>query len=121
MTKTKTNGPVPNAEIWNEMLLSSHQFAPEVELMLIQYKIAVTEMPRQRAISAILDAKPSLEWLVAERRRQFATVALQYSLLQDEQRDEFCNGLLDWWRLWRRNEDLAKAEIAEHKRRGTAA
>jgi hypothetical protein len=120
--KTKTNG----TSILSEMLLESQQnlslrFQPDVELMLIQYKIAVTEMPRQRAISKMLDSNPSLEWLVAERRRQFASVALQYAILPDDQRDEFVDGLLEWWKLWRSNENRAEAEIAEHKRRGSAS
>lgn len=92
---------------------------PKAELMLTQYKLAVEDMPRQQAVSEVLADNPSLDFLLRYRRQQFASLALQYAMLPEDQRDEFASGFVDWWRLVRSNEDRAEAVLAEHRRRAS--
>jgi hypothetical protein len=113
---------LPN--IWDTIiadrdLLLSDDWPPEVDRMIIQYKIAVEDMPRQRAVAAVLADNPSMDFLLRYRRQQFASLALRYHMLPTDQKDEFANGLIDWWRLVRANEDRAEKHLAEHKRRAS--
>jgi hypothetical protein len=91
----------------------------QVETMLTQYKIAVEDFPRQRAVSAVLDDNPPMDFLLRYRRQQFASLALQFAMLPSDQKDEFCSGLVEWWELVRANEDRAERHLAEHKRRAS--
>jgi hypothetical protein len=94
---------------------------PEVESMLVQMKIAYEDMPHQRSVAATFAAgNPSVEWVLAERRRQFASLALQFAMLRtDEEKDRFCDGMVEWWKLRRANEDRAEQHLAQHKRRAS--
>jgi hypothetical protein len=98
----------------------SVEFPPKIERMIAQLKIISQDMPRQRAYAATLDGSPSLEWLVAYRRRQFTSLWLQYATLPDEEKDAFCDGLVEWWKLVVANEERAADHIAQHKARRLA-
>jgi hypothetical protein len=90
---------------------------PKVERMLTLYKIAMEDMPHQRSVAATLKTGPSLEWLAAERRRQFQLLWLEYATLPDDQKDAFGDGLAEWWSAWCANEQRAAEHIAQHKAR----
>jgi hypothetical protein len=92
---------------------------PKAELMLTQYKIAVEDMPRQRAVAAALADNPSMDFLLRYRRQQFASLALHFAMLPSDQKDEFATGLIEWWKLVRANEDRAEATLAAHKKRAS--
>jgi hypothetical protein len=93
----------------------------DAELMLLQFRTLAEDHPRQQRLAEIYaKAEPSLEFVLRERRRQYALLMFQYAALPDEEKDAFCDGLVDWWRLVRENEDRAEAEIAEHRRRRSA-
>jgi hypothetical protein len=116
------NGHRPNmfdTILADRSLLLSDDWPPDVDRMIIQYKIAVEDMPRQRAVAAVLDDNPSMDFLLRYRRQQFASLALQYCMLPSDQKDEFANSLVEWWRLVRANEDRAALHLAEHKRRAS--
>jgi hypothetical protein len=111
--KTKPNHINCTDEDWSE----------KIDTMLTLCKIANEEMPRQRYLADWYASNhpPSLDFILDERRRQFELLALEYAMLPDDWKDEFINRLRPWWKLVKKNEALAEAEIAEHKRRGTAA
>ena len=88
----------------------SVEFPPEVDRMIAR---------RQRQIAATFaKGTPSLEWLV--RRRQFTSLWLQYACLPDAEKDAFCDGLVEWWKLVCANEQRAAEHIAQHKARRLA-
>jgi hypothetical protein len=97
-------------------------FPPEVERMIAQMKVILQDFPRQQEIAATFArGRPSLEWLVAYRRRQFTSLWLQYATLPtDEEKDAFCDSLVGWWKLVVENEKRAALHLAEHKRRARA-
>lgn len=114
------NGHRPNT--WDTIiadrdLLLSDDWPLDAQRMIIQYKIAVEDMPRQRAVAAVLADDPPLDFLLRYRRQQFASLALRYHLLPDDQKDEFANSLIEWWALVRSNEDRADEVLAQHKAR----
>jgi hypothetical protein len=118
----KKNGKTNGEPIWLQLLRNPWvEFPPDVENMLIRAKIVYEEFPRQQEIAARLKSNPSLDWLVDERRRTFASLALQYAMLRDDERDEFIDGLRDWWKEFRANEDRAEATLAAHRRREMAS
>jgi hypothetical protein len=98
----------------------SVDFPPEVDRMIAQLKVIAQDFPRQREIAAALDGSPSLEYLVQYRRRQFTSLWLQYACLPDEEKDAFCDGLVEWWKLVCANEQRAAEHIAQHKARRLA-
>ena len=99
----------------------SVDFPPKIERMIVQMKIVLQDMPRQQEIAATFaDGTPSLEWLVAYRRRQFTSLWLQYAMLPDAEKDAFCDGLVEWWKLVVENERRAAEHIAQHKARRLA-
>jgi hypothetical protein len=98
----------------------SVDFPPEVDRMIAQLKVIAQDFPRQREIAAALDGSPSLEYLVQYRRRQFTSLWLQYACLPDEEKDVFCDGLVEWWKLVCANEQRAAEHIAQHKARRLA-
>jgi hypothetical protein len=99
-----------------------YTFPDRIEFMMAMVKLIDEGTLEQQQISMILDCGiPSLEWLVANRRRQFELMALMYGMMPPEEKGVFINGCKDWWRQWRKNEDLAEAQLAEHRRRGGAA
>jgi hypothetical protein len=120
MTKTNDN------KIWDELFDESCQslsrkFPEKIDAMLALYRMATEEMPRQKMAAAVFaEGPPSIDWVLDYRRRQFQLLALEYVMLPDDWKDEFIDRLRPWWKLVRENEDRAKAEIAEHKRRRTA-
>jgi hypothetical protein len=108
--------------LWLE-IISDHtiELRPEVEHMLIQMKIAYEDMPYQRHVEFMLANDPSIEWVLAERRRQFASLAIQFAMLRtEEEKDRFVDGMVEWWKLRRANEDRAEQHLAEHKARRLA-
>jgi hypothetical protein len=95
-------------------------FPPEIDRMIAQLKVILQDMPRQRQIAAALSGSPSLEYLVQYRRRQFTSLWLQYACLPDAEKDAFCDGLVEWWKLVCANEQRAAEHIAQHKARRLA-
>jgi hypothetical protein len=92
----------------------------DAELLLLQFRTLAEDHPRQQRLSEIYaKGQPSLEFILRERRRQWTMLMFQYAALPDEERDKFCDGLAEWWRLVRANEDRAIAHLKEHRRRGT--
>jgi hypothetical protein len=100
----------------------SVEFPPEVDRMIARLKVIAQDMPRQREIAATFaKGTPSLEWLVQYRRRQFTSLWLEYACLPtDAEKDAFCDGLVEWWRLVVANEQRAAEHIAQHKARRLA-
>ena len=98
------------------------EFSPKVEHMIARLKVIDEDLPRQKEIAATFaTATPSLEWLVQYRRRQFSLLWLEYACLPtDAEKDAFCDGLVEWWKLVVANEARAAEHIAQHKARRLA-
>lgn len=118
------NGHRPNmfdTILADRSLLLSDDWPPEVSRMIAKLKIIEQDFPRQREIAATFaKGTPSLEWLVQYRRRQFTSLWLQYACLPDEEKDAFCDELVEWWKLVCANEQRAAEHIAQHKARRLA-
>ena len=96
-------------------------FPPHLERMIARLNVIMQDLPRQQEIAATFArGTPSLEWLVAYRRRQFTSLWLQYAMLPDAEKDAFCDGLVEWWKLWCENERRAAEHLAQHKARRLA-
>jgi hypothetical protein len=98
------------------------EFSPMVEHMIARLKVISEDLPRQKEIAATFArGTPSLEWLVQYRRRQFTSLWLEYACLAtDAEKDAFCDGLVEWWKLVCANEQRAAEHIAQHKARRLA-
>jgi hypothetical protein len=97
------------------------EFPPDVERMIARLKVISEDLPRQQEIAATFaNGTPSLEWLVAYRRRQFSLLWLEYACLPDEEKDAFCDGLVEWWKLVVANEARAAEHLAQHQARRLA-
>jgi hypothetical protein len=95
--------------------------SPEVEGMMTLYRTEVRDHPRQKAIAATFAAgDPDIEWVLAQRRRTFQLLALQYACLTDDMKDKFCDELVGFWKEVRANEDRAEATLVEYRRREMA-
>jgi hypothetical protein len=94
---------------------------PDIESNLLQAKLMLEDYPRQLQIRAVFDkaeadkTSPPLEWLVKIRKENFDRLSLQWCLLPPEDKEDFIEGLVDYWRDYRRTEDLAEAILAKHR------
>jgi hypothetical protein len=128
-TSTMQNGKLPNLVmndlmkfvIENDDLIREVEFPPKIDRMIGRLRVISQDFPRQRDYAATFaNGTPSLEWLVAYRRRQFTSLWLEYACLPtDAEKDEFCNSLVQWWSAWCANEDRAERHLAEHRRRAS--
>ena len=98
------------------------EFPPDVNRMIARLKVISEDLPRQQEIAATFsNGTPSLEWLVQYRRRQFSLLWLEYACLPtDAEKDAFCDGLVEWWKLVCANEARAAEHLAQHRRRATS-
>jgi hypothetical protein len=95
--------------------------SPEVEAMMTLYRTEVRDHGRQKAIAATFAAgDPDIEWVLAQRRRTFQLLALQYACLTEGMKDKFCDELVGFWKEVRANEERALATLAEYRRRARA-
>jgi predicted deacylase len=111
--------------LFHELAMSKDiwlDFHPKVEAMMTLYRTTVHDHPRQCQMAATFAAgNPSLEWVLAQRRRTFQLLALQYACLTEDMKDEFCDEIVGWWKEVRANEDRAEATIVEYRRREMAS